>query len=239
MSENPTNSMQSDTKGGAVENWDRLVHKNVRTADNQGFGKVVAIPDDQDTIIISSQSGSDQYRLPRSAVSGFNGAEVMLGITLDEMGAYRVEEANEIEAHPSNVVSKGSGKAVAEEGARERTVPLIEERLNVKKRTKTEEARIRKEAVKETKTLEVPLTHEELVIERRPASGNSSAEPPSESGEELRISLDKEEVEVTKEPYVKEELVIRTEPRTETKTVTETLTSERISGNDLPPSQEP
>jgi hypothetical protein len=66
MSQNPANSRKSDAKKGPVENWDRIVHKNVRTSDNQGFGKVVAIPDDRDAILISSQSGSDQYMLPRS-----------------------------------------------------------------------------------------------------------------------------------------------------------------------------
>jgi uncharacterized protein (TIGR02271 family) len=119
---------------------------------------------------------------------------------------------------------------------REDTVQLVEERLNVKKRTKTEHATIRKEPVKETKTLEVPITYDELVLERRPASGKA-AQPPAESAEELRISLNREEFEVVKEPYVKEELVIRKEPKTDIKTITETVSSERVSSTDLPSGQ--
>jgi uncharacterized protein (TIGR02271 family) len=226
LSENPVNSRQSDTKGGPIENWDRIIHKNVRTADGQGFGKVIAVPNNDDAIIISSQGGSDQYRLDKTAVSGFNGAEVMLGVTSSEMRSYLVQDARTKEVQPSDLVMDASEN-------REGTIPLVEERLNVSKRARREEATIRKESVKESKTIEVPVTHDELIIERRPASGSAAAKP-TETSEELRISLNKEEVEVTKEPFVKEELVIRKEPRTETKTVTETLRSERLAGSDLP-----
>ena len=77
----------------------------------------------------------------------------------------------------------------------------------------TDETTIRKTPMKETKTVEVPVTHEEVSVERRPAS-SGAAEPPTEKRKDLRISLNKEEAKVTKEPYVKEELVIRKEPRT-------------------------
>lgn len=232
MSENPVNSEHLDTKGGPVENWDRIVHKNVRTSDNQGFGKVVAIPNDQDTIVVSSQGGSDQYILPRSAVSGFNGAEVILGITSGEMTSYKVKDARVYETTPSDLQMD---EVTAE--PKQDMIPLVHEKLNVTKRTKTEEATIRKEPVKETKTLEIPITYDELIIERRPAS-RTAASPPADSPEELKISLNREEFEVTKEPFVKEELLIRKEPRTETKTVTETVTNERMANSDLPSGQD-
>jgi uncharacterized protein (TIGR02271 family) len=230
MSQHPANSTGPDAREGPIENWDRIVHKNVRTSDNQGFGKVVAIPDDKDTILISSQSGSDQYMLPRSEVSGFNGAEVILGITAEQLAGYRVDEARTSEAHPSDLGTESETTVKPKED----TVQLVEERLNVKKRTKAERATIRKEPVKETKTLEVPITYDELVIERRPASGKAMR-PPADSAEELKISLNREEFEVIKKPYMKEELVIRKEPKTDIKRVTETVSSERISSTDLQP----
>lgn len=227
MSENPVNSRESDTKGGPIENWDRIIHKNVRTSDGEGYGKVIAIPDNENAIIISLGS-SEQYRLDKANVSGFNGAEVMLDVTAAEMESYRVEHGQTKESQPSNLVMEETG-----EKRREGTISLVEERLNVKKKTRQEEATIRKESIKESKTIEVPVSHDELIIERRPASG-AAPKSPTEKSDDLRISLNKEEIEVTKEPYVKEELVVRKEPRTETKTVTETLRSERIAGSDLP-----
>src|SRR5215210_1751608 len=89
------------------------------------------------------------------------------------------------------------------------------------------------EPVTETKTVEVPITHEELLVERRPASesttSTSDLEPPVTSKEEIKIPLKKEEVEVKKEPYVKEEVVLKKRRVTETKTITEEIKSERLA----------
>jgi uncharacterized protein (TIGR02271 family) len=224
MGQNPANSKSADvTPGGAVVNWDRVIHKNVRTLDNQGMGKIIAVPNDEDVIIISSQSGRDQYKIPRSLVSGFNGAEVLLNITAYKVASYQVDKAGVHEAGPSDIISE------EKEQEEEVTIPLIEERLNVSKRTSTTQANITKEPVIEKETIEVPVTHEELVVERRPAKDSSpSPEGPIKSRTEIRVLLSREQVEVTKKPFVKEEIVVKKKPVTETRTVSDTVTSERI-----------
>jgi uncharacterized protein (TIGR02271 family) len=230
MTENPVESKSADTSSSttdAVVNWDRIIHKNVRTVDNQGIGKVIAVPNDEDTIIISSQSGVEQYKIPRSSVSGFNGAEVLLNETAYKISSsYRVDNARVYEAKPSDILTKDHQQE--EEST---TVPLIEERLNVSKKTSTTQYTITKEPVTEKKTIEVPLTHEELVVERRAAkdpSASSSAQGPVKSRTEIKVPLNREEVEVTKEPFVKEEMVLKKKPVTETRTVSDTVTKERI-----------
>jgi uncharacterized protein (TIGR02271 family) len=231
MSQNPVNSSSSDTSpspGDAVVNWDRIIHKNVRTLDNQGIGKVIAVPNDEDTIIISSQSGGEQYKIPRSFVSGFNGAEVLLNETAYKImfSSYKVDSASVYEARPSNIIT---GEHQQEE-QEETTVPLIEERLNVSKTTSTTQYTITKEPVAEKKTIEVPVTHEELVVEKRPPKDSTlSPEGPVRSKTEIKVLLNREEVEVTKERFVKEEVVVKKTPVTETRTVSDTVTSERIS----------
>jgi uncharacterized protein (TIGR02271 family) len=229
MSENPANSKSADASSGdAVVNWDRIIHKNVRTLDNQGMGKVVAVPNDEDTIIISSQSGSEQYKIPRSSVSGFNGAEVLLNETAYKImsSSYRVDNAGVYEAKPSNIITEGHQQQEKEES----TVPLIEERLNVSKKTSTTQYTITKEPVTEKKTLEVPVTHEELIVEKRPPKeSSSSAQGPVNSKTEIKVPLMREEVEVTKEPFVKEEVVVKKKSIAETRTISDTVTSERIN----------
>jgi len=233
VSENPANSKSADTSsspGDAVVNWDRIIHKNVRTLDNQGMGKVIAVPNDEDTIIVSSQSGGEQYKIPKSAVSGFNGAEVLLNETAYKImsSSYRVDNADVYEAKPSNIVTRGHRQEDKKD--EETTVPLIEERLNVSKRTSTNQYTITKEPVTEKKTIEVSITHEELVVEKRPAKEASpSAQGPVKSKTEIKVPLNREEVEVTKESFVKEEVVVKKKPVTETKTVSDTLRSERIN----------
>jgi uncharacterized protein (TIGR02271 family) len=109
-------------------------------------------------------------------------------------------------------------------------VPLIEERLNVSKRTSTNQYTITKEPVTEKKTIEVPVTHEELVVEKRPAKeATPSVHGPVKSKTEIKVPLNREEVEVTKESFVKEEVVVKKKPVTETKTISDTLRSERIN----------
>ena len=195
------------------------------------MGKVIAVPNDEDTIIISSQSGGEQYKIPRSFVSGFNGAEVLLNETAYKISSssYKVDSARAYEAKPSDIIIEER-----QQEQEETTVPLIEERLNVSKPTSTTQYTLTKEPVAEKKTIDVPVTHEELVVERRPAKDSSSSpEGPVKSKTEIKVPLNREEVEVTKEPFVKEEVVVKKKPITETRTVSDTVTKERISTSGL------
>jgi uncharacterized protein (TIGR02271 family) len=229
MSQNPVESKSADTSsspGDAVVNWDRIIHKNVRTLDNQDMGKVIAVPNDEDTIIISSQSGGEQYKIPRSFVSGFNGAEVLLNVTAYKImsSSYKVDNASVYEAKPSDIITD------ERQQEEEATIPLIEERLNVSKKTSTTQYTITKEPITEEKTIEVPVTHEELFVEKRPPKdSSSSAQGPVKSKTEIKVPIMREEVEITKDAYVKEEVVVKKKPVTETRTVSDTVTSERIN----------
>ena len=106
------------------------------------------------------------------------------------------------------------------------------------------EAKVIKKPIKETKTVEVELVHEELIIEKRPVEDKASSvtssqsathSSPSPSEEiaqskiEISIPLKKEEVVVSKKSFVKEEIIIKKKPVTETKTITEQLISEKVS----------
>jgi len=111
----------------------------------------------------------------------------------------------------------------------ETRIPVMAERLDVSKTESVMEATIIKEPVTETKTVEVPLTHEELIIERRPADEfRTTDQEVIESETEINIQLRSEEIQVTKQPYVKEELVLKKKPVTETRTVTEQIRSEQV-----------
>jgi hypothetical protein len=72
----------------AIVNWESIVHKNVRSRDGQDAGNVDAIMGD--IVVITTQGDRREYNLPKTQVEGFNGAEVFLKNTLDELEAYRV-----------------------------------------------------------------------------------------------------------------------------------------------------
>jgi uncharacterized protein (TIGR02271 family) len=85
----------------------------------------------------------------------------------------------------------------------------------------------------ETKTVEVPLIYEELIVERRPPTEATTPQhelkPPVTTREEIKIPLKKEEVEVKKESYVKEEVVLKKRHITERRTITEEVKSEKLA----------
>jgi len=76
----------------AVIDWDRIIHKNVRSKDMQGAGNVVAI--DGDSVIISTQGAQRQYKIPKSHVEGYNGAEVYLDLSVSEMSSFNRDNNN-------------------------------------------------------------------------------------------------------------------------------------------------
>ena len=76
--------------------------------------------------------------------------------------------------------------------------------------------------------MEVPLTREEVSIERRPASGQTEAQSPTQSEQEIKIPL-KREAQVSKKPYVKEEAVIKKKAITDKKEIREDITSEELN----------
>ena len=81
---------------------------------------------------------------------------------------------------------------------------MTDEKLDVAKETQEDKVK----DIKETKTVQVQLTHEEVTIETRPPSGDTKAEEPVSSPQNIEIPIKKEIDEAKKTPYVKEEVVI-------------------------------
>src|SRR5947208_15842521 len=73
-----------------------------------------------------------------------------------------------------------------------------------KERVQRGEVRLRKEVVTESQSIQVPVTREELVIERTPGSGQVTGEIGRD--EEIRVPLSEERVRVEKQPVVNEEV---------------------------------
>ena len=71
-----------------VLDWDRIVHKNVRSKDKEDAGNVAAV--DADLITILSEGARYEYKIPKSEVEGFDGAEVFLKLTIAELKKYKV-----------------------------------------------------------------------------------------------------------------------------------------------------
>ncbi len=112
----------------------------------------------------------------------------------------------------------------------DREIQLRAERLVVnKQRVQHGEARIRKEIVTEMKTIDVPVSHEELVIERHAVTDLDGVESTAPIEEEtIRIPLTEERVHVSKETIVQEEVEVGICRIEGTERITDTVQHEEL-----------
>jgi uncharacterized protein (TIGR02271 family) len=114
----------------------------------------------------------------------------------------------------------------------ERVMELREEQLDVHtERMQTGEVQLRKEIITENRTVEVPVTREEIVVERRPLDGPAregslDAADLDREGKEIRIPVSEEFVHIDKKVVPREEVRVSKDKITETKTVSEDVRRE-------------
>ena len=236
--------MESSTFG-PVTDWNEVIKKEARGLNDADLGEVQEVNDNY----VLTQRGTiskEKFYLPKSIPHGYNGHILLFDITEEDAKAkFIVDTSSSAAAQEEG----GEGSKVQTRDA-ESPIPVIEERLEVSKKESVAEAKVIKKPVKQTKTVEVELTHEELIIEKRSVaeekadkmtvtspSSTATTTPPSsstsqeiaQSKTEINIPLKREDVVVSKKPYVKEEIVIKKKSVTETKTITEQVTSEEVS----------
>jgi uncharacterized protein (TIGR02271 family) len=108
-------------------------------------------------------------------------------------------------------------------------IQLYGEVLRVHKdRISRGEVRVRKEVTTTTQTVEVPVTREELVVERVPVSGQVPATGATFDSEEIRIPLSEERASVSKQAVVREEVRVGKKQVTNVETLDEQVRSEQL-----------
>jgi len=76
--------------------------------------------------------------------------------------------------------------------------------------------------------MDVYLTHEELVLNRRSVTeARDCYKKAVKTRTEIKIPPKREEIESTKQSYVKEQVIIKKKPMAETQSATEEVTSEK------------
>jgi uncharacterized protein (TIGR02271 family) len=214
--------------------WDDVIKKEARGSDDEDLGEVKEIDEDY-VLVQKGLINKEKFYIPKNMAESYDGSVLRFNISKEEVRNRFMGDsppvADKYSSSYENVdlTEKDTANVSKETDSR---VPLIEERVNVSKRESREEATVTKEPVTQTKTVEVPVTHEEVTIEKRPPKDRKytsiTSESPVESKTEIKIPLKREEVEVTKQPYVKEEVVVKKKPVTETRQVNEEVRSETV-----------
>lgn len=225
--------------------WNEIIKKEARGIDDADFGEIQSV----DPEYVLTQKGiidKEFFSFPVNLVQEYDGNRVLFKVTEEEarnsyMRPQNVDDTNdfsnsEIEtetaAAAATTTPTNDYDSLINTKEKEEVIPLMSEKLDVIKKELVDETVIIKKPVKETKTVEVQLIREEIErIERRPPSGFTEARNPVESPEEIKIPLKREEAEVTKKPYVKEEVVVKKKTIIDKKEITEDITSEDLDNS--------
>jgi uncharacterized protein (TIGR02271 family) len=110
--------------------------------------------------------------------------------------------------------------AAAATRGRDASIQLKKEEVHPRKESREAgEVRVRKDVVTEHKTFDVPVTKEEVVVERRQVARKAGSGESVSANEEIRIPLREEEVRIEKDTVVNEEVSIGKRAVTDTRHV--------------------
>ncbi len=212
----------------------------------QGQGNVNLLHDLSDLGVAHDDAAyyDQEYKSGRTVVSVRpDGREQEAHDILHHYSGYDFEhktgytQTNVAAAHAS-VTDRAATDYAADEFHQSRSLRLREERLNVsKEKVQAGEVELHKEVVSEQKTVNVPVTHEEVVIERTAITDGRVDNTPIGEGEVIRVPVSEEQVNVTKNTVVTGEVAIGKRAVEETQQVTDTVRREEAridqSGNPI------
>jgi uncharacterized protein (TIGR02271 family) len=222
--------------------WNDAIKKEARGSNDEDLGEVQEIANGY-VVVQKGLINKEKFYIPKEQAESYDGSVLRFSISEEDMISRYSEGRYSEGSSPPSIEDQyastttidsggGSGGGIQVEENEEKAMPLADEELDATKDVQESQTTLTKEPITETKTVEVPITHEEVTIEIRPPSGQTKAQEPVSSTENITIPLKKEEVEVSKTPFVKEEVVVKKNPVTETKEISEETTSEKINASD-------
>jgi uncharacterized protein (TIGR02271 family) len=147
----------------------------------------------------------------------------------------RAREAREIIERAGGDIQAGSSALATDESGGsgvkdERRIRLLREVLHVdKERVQRGEVRLRKDVVTEQQNVQVPVSREELVVERVPVQNREAgAQEIGSADKEIRVPLSEERVRVEKKPVVNEEVRVGKKQVQDTKQVSDSVRHEEL-----------
>ena len=147
--------------------WNDVIKKEARGKNDEDLGEVQEVGDTY-VLVQKGLINKDKFYIPQSEVESYDGDVLRFKLSEDDIrNKYLGDIPPPISSVGDNIKNRENN--AKQEGSESTRVPLVEEKLNVSKKEVTyKEATLVKEPLTETKTVEVPIIHEELIVERRP-----------------------------------------------------------------------
>jgi uncharacterized protein (TIGR02271 family) len=189
----------------------------VRSTDGEKLGKVRELATDH-FIIEKGLFFKKEYVASYDLVTGVqDDGDLILSLHSSEL------------REPADTMATDRGTMRSASDAESVTVPVASEELVAEKRSRQAgEVRVRKDVVTEQKNITVPVTREEVRVERVPASGTTPADTAFKEGT-VTIPLREEEVEFTKRPVVREEVRVSKQTVQDQRSASENVRREEVT----------
>jgi uncharacterized protein (TIGR02271 family) len=180
-------------------------------------------------------SGRSEFFIAREYVASESGDRWTLSVGKDELDSIGSDERPEMRADTQQgSTEERAASPRTTEGDRQ-TIQVHEEELEAQKVAREAgQVTITTDVVEETKTLEVPVTREEVRVERRAASDSTSGDVSADAftGGTITVPVMEEQVQVNKVARAVEEIDISKVQTQDTKTVSDTVRKERVDIDD-------
>jgi uncharacterized protein (TIGR02271 family) len=159
--------------------------------------------------------GTTEYYVPFSAITEVVDNGIFVNVRKDQIEAMGWKE------RPTEAMTTTEA---------DRTMQLREEQLQAHKSTvETGQVQLGKDVVEEQRTMDVPVTREEVYVERHPVDRRPSDRPIDETETQtIRVPVTEERVEVEKQPVVYEEVGLGKRVTQETHQVSDTVRREEL-----------
>ncbi|MCM3709001.1 YsnF/AvaK domain-containing protein [Sporosarcina luteola] len=153
--------------------------------------------------------------------------------TIGRVGGEALRSQSDYEAPPNSAygyTNNLNDTNQFDRNMQEEKMRLREERLRVdKEEVERGEVTLHKDVVEEEQSFDVPVMREEVYVERRPVNEYDSDVDEfkmMQDEETIRVPITEERLEVTKRPYVSEEIVVGKRQFVDTESVNETVRRE-------------
>ena len=218
--------------------WDQVLKKKARGINDENLGEVREVT--QDYVLVEKGALiKEKLYIPRDLAIRYDSTSLIFNITAEEAKDKFLRDSSPVLSQSQFMREDAT---ITDDLV---IVPVMAERLDVSKNTYSQEAKIIKQSITETKTTEVLLMHDELYIETRPISEYEDASttkgyqidtssvqsdiPTKEEEQEVAtLFLRVEVAEVSKHPYLKEEIIAKKKSITETKKISDQVRSEKV-----------
>ncbi|MEC6748040.1 YsnF/AvaK domain-containing protein [Marinilactibacillus sp. XAAS-LB27] len=204
-----------------------------RYTDEINNGRIVVLVEENPDVDRVSDDASLEPVGDTTVDPTMDSSDVIVGSTTDPSLDPTVDPTLDTtnEAALNSVDREPEVDATSTDSSKEK-IQLQEEQVDVDtNEVQTGEVHVQKNVTEDTKTIEVPVKHEEVTVEKHAVTDGRPAENTLDDSEEISIPVTEEQIEVTKRPVVTDEVVINKETKEDTKQVSETVRKEDVDIN--------